>query len=81
MQTLRIELLGYGTGRQKMSLNDGQIPHVRGVRVHVSASYNRVEASQRAFAKRRPRELFSHPKPRIQSDSQLREVGLYRIGK
>ena len=29
-------------------MNDGQIPNVRGVRVHVSTSYNRVEGNRRA---------------------------------
>jgi hypothetical protein len=30
-------------GDRKWPLNDGQIPNVRGVRVHVSTGYNRVE--------------------------------------
>jgi hypothetical protein len=35
-------------GDRKWSLNDGQIRSFRGVRVHVSTSYNRVEGNRRA---------------------------------
>jgi hypothetical protein len=35
-------------GRQKMALDDGQIPNVRGVRVHVSTGYTPLEGNQRA---------------------------------
>jgi hypothetical protein len=41
-------MLGFGAGRQKMALNDGQIPNVRGVRAHVSTGYNRGEGNRRA---------------------------------
>jgi hypothetical protein len=30
------------------ALNDGQIPNVRGVRLHASTGYNRVEGNRRA---------------------------------
>ena len=39
---------GLARGDRKRPLNDGQIPNVRGVRVHVSTGYNRVEGSRRA---------------------------------
>jgi hypothetical protein len=50
MQKLRIVTLalGFGTGRQRMALNEGQISNFRGVRVHVSKGYNRVERNRRA---------------------------------
>ena len=35
-------------GDRKCSLNDGRIPNVRGVRVHVITGYNRVEGNRRA---------------------------------
>jgi hypothetical protein len=48
MQKLRIAMLRFGTGRQKMGLDDGEIPNFRGVRVHVRTRYNRVEGNRRA---------------------------------
>jgi hypothetical protein len=33
---------------RKWPLDDGQIPNFRGVRVHVSTGYNRVEGNRRA---------------------------------
>jgi hypothetical protein len=44
----RIVTVGFGTGRQKGSLNEGQIPNFRVVRVHVSTGYNRGEGNRRA---------------------------------
>jgi hypothetical protein len=41
---LRIVTLGFGAGRQRWSLNDGQIPNFRGERVHVT--YNRGEETR-----------------------------------
>jgi hypothetical protein len=35
-------------GQQKWSSNEGQIPNTRGVRVHVSTGYHRVEGNRRA---------------------------------
>jgi hypothetical protein len=47
---------GFGTARQKKwPSNDGRIPNVRGVRVHVSTRYNREEGKSAGVAKR-PRE-------------------------
>jgi hypothetical protein len=49
MQQLRIVMVGVWHGAtEKGSLNDGQIPNFRGVRVHVSTVYNRVEGNRRA---------------------------------
>jgi hypothetical protein len=42
------ESLELATGDRKCSLNDGKIPSFRGVRVHVSTGYNRVEGNRRA---------------------------------
>jgi hypothetical protein len=47
-----------------MDLNDGQIPDVRGVRVHVSTGYHPGEGNRRVVAKR-PRERISHPKSHV----------------
>jgi hypothetical protein len=47
MQKLRIVTLR-AQGDIKWSLNDGQIPNVRVVRVHVSTGYHRVEGNRRA---------------------------------
>jgi serine/threonine protein kinase len=45
--------LGFGTrGDRKGSLNDGQIPHLRVVRVHASTGYSRVEGNRRAARNR-----------------------------
>ena len=44
---MRIVTLRVGTGRQKRVLDEGQIPNVRVVRVHVSTGYNRVEGNRR----------------------------------
>jgi hypothetical protein len=42
-------LLGFGTGRDtEWSLNDGQRPNFRGVRVALGTGYNRVEGNRRA---------------------------------
>jgi hypothetical protein len=41
-------MLGFGTGRQKMTLNDGQIPTFPGVRVALTTGYHRVEGNRRA---------------------------------
>jgi hypothetical protein len=38
----------WARGRREKNLNDRQIPKFRGVRVHVSTGYNRVEGNQRA---------------------------------
>jgi hypothetical protein len=46
-------------GDREWPLNDGQIPHYRGVRAHVSTGYSRAEGNRRAS-----RELLSHPKSR-----------------
>jgi hypothetical protein len=37
-----------GCGDRERSLNDGQIPNTRAVRVHVSTGYNRAEGNRRA---------------------------------
>jgi hypothetical protein len=48
-QKLRIVTLRFGTGRQKTeSLDDGQIPHFRVVRVALGTGYNRGEGNRRA---------------------------------
>jgi hypothetical protein len=39
---------GLARGDRSWPLNDGQIPNSRGVRVHVSTGYNRVEGNRRA---------------------------------
>jgi hypothetical protein len=49
MQKLRIVTIGLAPGDRKWSLNDGQIPNFRGVRVHVSTGYNRVEGNRWAL--------------------------------
>jgi hypothetical protein len=48
-------------GDRKRSLNDGQIPHFRGVRVHVSPGYHRAEGNRRASRSCLVSDL--HPKP------------------
>jgi hypothetical protein len=46
-EKLRIERTGFGAGRQKIPLNDGQIPNFRGIRVALGTGYNRVEGYRR----------------------------------
>jgi hypothetical protein len=48
MQKLRIVTLGFGTGRQKWPLNDGQIPNSNILRVALGTGHNRVEGNRRA---------------------------------
>jgi hypothetical protein len=48
MQELRIVTLGLARGDRKCPLNERQIPNFRGVRVHVSTGYTRVEGNRRA---------------------------------
>jgi hypothetical protein len=48
MQKLRIVALGFGTGRQKMVLDDGRIPNPSVVRVAPGTRYYRVEGNRRA---------------------------------
>jgi hypothetical protein len=43
-----VTLKGLARGDRKGSLNDGQIPNSRGVRVHASAGYSRGEGNRRA---------------------------------
>ena len=62
---LRIVTLGLARGDRKWPLNDGQIPHVRGVRAQVSTGYNRVEGNRRAWREHAPR-------PEDQLDRHLR---------
>jgi hypothetical protein len=47
IKKLRIVTLRFGSDR-KWSLNDGQIPNVRGVRVHVRTGYNTGQGNPRA---------------------------------
>jgi hypothetical protein len=47
---LRIVTLGFGTARQKMALNDGQISNFRGVRVALGTGYNPGEGGRRDTA-------------------------------
>jgi hypothetical protein len=61
MNKLRIVTLGLARGDRKWSLNEEQIPHFRGVRVHVSTSYNSREGNRRAS--RNGRVSSSHPNP------------------
>jgi hypothetical protein len=56
---LRIVTVGLG-GARKWSLNEGHSPNFRGVRVHVSTGYNRVEGDRRAS--RNASRAISHPK-------------------
>jgi hypothetical protein len=53
---------GLARGDRKCSLNEGRIPHFRGVRVHVGTGYNRVEGNRRAS--RNGHAIF-HPKPLV----------------
>jgi hypothetical protein len=48
MKKLRIVALGFGSARQKVPLNAGQIPNFRGVRVALGAGYSRAEGNRRA---------------------------------
>jgi hypothetical protein len=57
MKKLRIVTLGLARGDRKWPLNNGQIPNVRVVRVHVSTGYNRVEGIRRASRNRRVSDL------------------------
>jgi hypothetical protein len=50
MKKLRIVTLRLARGDRKWPLNDGQVPHVRAVRAHVSTGYNRVEGNRRETA-------------------------------
>ena len=52
---LRIVTLGLARGDRKWPLNDGQIPHVRGVRAALGTGYNRVEGNRRASRNGRER--------------------------
>jgi hypothetical protein len=53
---------GSARGDRNRPSNDGQIPNVRGVRVHVSTGYNRGEGNRRASRNGRGSDL-SRPKP------------------
>ena len=59
---LRIGRLGFGTARQKMALNEGQISRFRGVRVALGTGYHRVEGNRRA-SRNGGVSSISHPKP------------------
>jgi hypothetical protein len=49
MEKLRIVTLRFGTGRQKWSLSEGQIPNTRVVRSHLSTGYNPGMGNRRAW--------------------------------
>jgi hypothetical protein len=51
---MRIGRLRFGTGRQRMPLNEAQRPHFRGVREALGTGYNRRDWAGVAI---RPREL------------------------
>jgi hypothetical protein len=69
-QQLRIVACkGLARGDRKWSLNDGRIPNVCGVRVHVSAGYTRVEGNRRASRNGRVSDL--PPETPNVYDSQL----------
>ena len=70
IKKLRIVTLRFGSDR-KWSLNDGQIPNVRGVRVHVRTGYHRVEGNRRAS---RNGPDLSHPNPL--NDSQTFSIAV-----
>ena len=63
---------GLARGDRERPLNewDGHIPNFRGVRVHMSTGYNRVEGNSAGVAKR-PRERPPTRAKPLQSDSQL----------
>jgi hypothetical protein len=44
----QLRFTGFGTARQKMALNDGQIPNPNVVRVAPGSRYHRVEGNRRA---------------------------------
>jgi hypothetical protein len=48
MRKCRVGRSGLARGDRKWPLNDGRIPKFRGVRVHASTGYNRVEGNRRA---------------------------------
>jgi hypothetical protein len=54
MRKLRIVTLGVARGGREWPLNDGQIPNFRGVRVHASSGYNRVEGNRRGLVSALP---------------------------
>jgi hypothetical protein len=57
MRKLRIVTLGVARGGREWPLNDGQIPNFRGVRVHASSGYNRVEGNRRGLVSALPPKL------------------------
>jgi hypothetical protein len=98
-ESLRQESLrqGLARGDRNCSLNEGQIPNSRGVRVHVSTGYNRVGGNRRAsdptevptlrFVSRpsvpslRPTRAFLWVRRRVQAGGQARPARAGRHGR
>jgi hypothetical protein len=59
---------------REWSLNEGQIPNLRGVRVHVSTGCNLVEGNRRAS-----RTVSDPPPETYRHDSQLFSIAVYHV--